>query len=115
MLQSIREHSQGWLAWLIVGLISIPFALWGINSYLDGGSNVSVASVNGTDISLSQYKNAMGNYRDRLQQMFGDSVDINSMDQTALKNEVVNGLVEQRVLSQVANESGMRISDKQVS
>ncbi len=115
MLQSIREHSQGWLAWLIVGLISIPFALWGINSYLDGGSNVSVASVNGTDIGLSQYKNAMGNYRDRLQQMFGDSVDINSMDQTALQNEVVNGLVEQRVLSQVANESGMRISDKQVS
>ncbi len=115
MLQSIREHSHGWLAWLIVGLISIPFALWGINSYLDGASSVSVASVNGADISLTQYKNAMGNYRDRLQQMLGDSVDINSMDQNILKSEVINGLVEQQVLTQVANESGMRISDKQVS
>ncbi len=115
MLQSIREHSQGWLAWLIVGLISIPFALWGINSYLNGASKVTVASVNGVDIDLVQYQNAMDNYRDRLQQVFGDSFDINSMDQNKLKQDVVNGLIEQQVLSQFAKENGMRISDKQLS
>lgn len=115
MLQSIREHSQGWLAWIIVGFISIPFALWGINSYLDGGSNVVVAKVNGTDIGLSQYQNAMENYRNRLEQMFGDSVDINSMDQNALKQNVINGLVEQQVLKQLGQDSGMRIGDEQVS
>jgi peptidyl-prolyl cis-trans isomerase D len=30
MLQAIREKAQGWIAWAIVILISIPFALWGI-------------------------------------------------------------------------------------
>ena len=115
MLQSIREHSQGWLAWLIVGLISIPFALWGINSYLDGGSNVNVARINGVDISLSQYQNAMQNYRERLQTVFGDSVDINGMDQNSLKQDVINALVEQQVLKQFGQNTGMRISDNQVA
>ncbi|MDQ7072654.1 MAG: SurA N-terminal domain-containing protein [Gammaproteobacteria bacterium] len=30
MLNFIRVHAQGWIAWFIVGLISIPFALWGL-------------------------------------------------------------------------------------
>ncbi len=115
MLQSIREHSQGWLAWIIVGLISIPFALWGINSYMDGGSNVTVASVNGKDIGLAQYQNAMQNYTERLQQMFGDKLDVNSMDQSSIKQEVIKSLIEQQVIDQVSKGSGMRISNNQLA
>ena len=40
MLQEIRERAQGWIAWFIVILISVPFALWGISSYFDGGSTL---------------------------------------------------------------------------
>ncbi|MDP6489078.1 MAG: SurA N-terminal domain-containing protein, partial [SAR324 cluster bacterium] len=36
MLSSIRNKSKGWIAYLIVGLITIPFALFGIQSYLGG-------------------------------------------------------------------------------
>ena len=43
MLQEIRERAQGWIAWFIVILISVPFALWGISSYLDGGSTLVMA------------------------------------------------------------------------
>ncbi|WP_420331502.1 SurA N-terminal domain-containing protein, partial [Pseudoalteromonas shioyasakiensis] len=37
MLQFIRDNAQGWIAWVIVGLIIIPFALWGLNEYVGGG------------------------------------------------------------------------------
>ena len=37
MLQTIRDRAHGWIAWAIVFLISVPFALWGIQSYLDIG------------------------------------------------------------------------------
>jgi peptidyl-prolyl cis-trans isomerase D len=46
MLETFREHSKGWLAKLILALITVPFALWGIDSYLQGaGSNVALAKV----------------------------------------------------------------------
>lgn len=37
MLQTIHDKAKGWIAYAIVGFISIPFALFGINSYMEGG------------------------------------------------------------------------------
>ena len=55
MLGAIRKKSKGWVAYLIVGLITVPFALLGIQDYLGGSSNPAVASVDGEDISLIYY------------------------------------------------------------
>jgi hypothetical protein len=35
MLQAINDRIKGWLGIVIVVLIGLPFALWGIQSYLD--------------------------------------------------------------------------------
>ncbi|WP_043756405.1 SurA N-terminal domain-containing protein, partial [Imhoffiella purpurea] len=51
MLQTIRDRAQGWIAWAIVILISIPFALWGIQSYLGVGGEPIAATVNGAEIT----------------------------------------------------------------
>jgi hypothetical protein len=50
MLQTIRDRAQGWIAWAIVILISIPFAFWGIQSYLGVGGEPIAAKVNGVEI-----------------------------------------------------------------
>ena len=49
MLQNIRDRATGWIAYVIVIGISIPFALWGIDQYFTGG-NIIVAEVNDTKI-----------------------------------------------------------------
>ena len=53
MLGAIRKKSKGWVAYLIVGLITVPFALFGIQEYMGGSSNPAVASVDGEEISLN--------------------------------------------------------------
>ena len=56
MLEAIRKHTTGWLAKLILALITIPFALFGIDSYFNqAGSNVAIAKVNGDKISIQEY------------------------------------------------------------
>ena len=48
MLDKIRNSTDSKLAKVILGIIIIPFALFGIDSYLSSvGSNVFVAKVNG--------------------------------------------------------------------
>ena len=37
MLTAIRYRVSGWIAYFIVLLISIPFALWGVDQYFGGG------------------------------------------------------------------------------
>ncbi|MEO1945011.1 MAG: SurA N-terminal domain-containing protein, partial [Candidatus Thioglobus sp.] len=55
MLSTIRNKSKGWVAYLIVGLITVPFALFGINQYFTGVSNVAVAVVNDDDIMKDEF------------------------------------------------------------
>ena len=52
MREAIREHAQGWIAKVILALLIIPFALWGIDSYFSGdGKEKPAATVNKVEIS----------------------------------------------------------------
>ena len=58
MLMTIRDKAQGWIAWAIVILISIPFALWGIQEYLGVGSEPLIAKVNDREITEREVETA---------------------------------------------------------
>ena len=56
MLQNIRDNAHGWWKWVLVPVLIVLFAFWGIGNYLGGSfSQNSVATVNGQDIPLSQF------------------------------------------------------------
>jgi len=59
MLQSIRDKSKGWLAYLIVGFISIPFLFWGIQQYIGVGGELVAATVNDTEISMRNFQRSL--------------------------------------------------------
>lgn len=113
MLQNIRDRAQGWLSGVIVIVICIPFALWGINEYIDASANVVVAEVDGTELDLRQFQQAYQRQRLELQALFGP--DVNQLDQDRLKQDVLERLVERALVQEVALDSGMSISDSQVA
>lgn len=113
MLSFIRERAQGWVAWVIVGLLIIPFALWGINEYLGNGGRLVVADVNGTEISRGEFQQAFYEQRGRMQQMFGEQYDARLLD-PQIKQRTINLLIDRELLLQYANEMGYRVSDKTV-
>ena len=115
MLNFIRERAQGWVAWFIVGLISIPFALWGVNSYLTGPSDVIVAKVNGETIKQAEYQRAFQQYRDRMRTSLGKDFDPTLFDSLELKKSVVNGLIEQNLLLSAGKDLGQSISSGALS
>lgn len=114
MLHFIRERAQGWIAWVIIGLLIIPFALWGINEYFGGGGSVSIASVNGTDISQRQFQQAFYQQRSRMQQMFGEQYDARLFDEQ-IRQGVINELIERELLRQYLDANGYRISESLVA
>jgi len=111
MLHFIRERAQGWVAWFIVGLISIPFALWGVNSYLTGPSDVVIATVNGETIKQVEYQQALQQYRDRMRNALAEKFDPAMFDSMEVKKSVVDGLIEQKLLLSVGQDLGQRISN----
>ncbi len=112
MLQSIRDKTSGWIAYLIIGLISIPFALWGINSYLGGGEQLPAATVNGDEISPQQLDFAYGRYRERLAAVFGGTLPAAFADENILKEQVLSQLIEEKVLLGYIKDAGYRVGDE---
>ncbi len=110
MLQSIRDRAQGVLAWIIVGLIAIPFALWGIHEYLRPTYKDIVAEVNGVELSRNEFKSNVHQRQRQLQAMFKNNIDLSFMKER-LEQETLNQMIENEVLIQTAVKAGLRIGD----
>ncbi len=113
MLTSIRERATGWIAWAIVILITIPFALWGVNSYFEGGVNVNVAEVDGTEIDYQTYQRALYSERDRVRRS-NPNASAEHLSGNVIGRAVIDGLVTEILLDQALNQLGFRISDQQL-
>jgi peptidyl-prolyl cis-trans isomerase D len=106
MLEAIRERSQGWIAKVILGLLIIPFALWGVDSYISGGGKEApAATVGDTEISQREFIKTLKEQ----QEQPGAKVE-----EKALRSLVMEQLVNTRVLSQAAGKAGFSILDPQV-
>lgn len=111
MLQFIRERAQSWIAWVIVILIIVPFALWGINQYFDGGKEAPAARVNDADISQQRLQQAFSQQQQRLREMLGANYRPEMFPEEKMRQQVLDGLIEQELLVQIARNSGMQIGD----
>ena len=112
MLLAIREKATGIIAWVIVGLISITFALFGLGSYFEADSTLEVAYVNGQGIGKREFDNVYYNQRQRMVQLLGGQAAL--LDDAALKASLIEDMVDERLTFQMATDSGMRVGDQQI-
>ncbi len=113
MLQRLRDRSQGVLAWIIVILICIPFALWGINEYFSAAAQVIVAEVNGQELELKEFQQAHQRYRQQLQSLLGGKLP-DAFNEERLKEQALNQMVASLLEQQTADQAGMRVGDREV-
>ena len=104
MLSSIRNKTKGWLAYLIVGLITIPFALFGINEYFTGASNIIVATINDDEISKEEFLSEFEPKKRRLQQELAEKYTTEF--DYVLKQSTIESMINRRLLDQLADELG---------
>ena len=114
MLLTIRDKAQGWIAYVIVILISIPFALWGIHEYTGGGSEPAVAKVGDVEITQRALDINVNNYRTRLTQQFGGRLPEIFTDEV-LRAQVLESLINDELLNQKTANLRIRAGDQMVS
>lgn len=115
MLDNLRQSTQNKFAKVILALITVPFALWGVDSYVrTGGSADGVAKVAGTKITPQEFNQALKEGLEQLRAQYGSAVDPAIVDTPEYRHSVLDGMVNQRVLLDNAIRSGMTISDNQL-
>ena len=108
MLQSIRDGSRSWGAKIIIGVMVAAMALFGIESLfgLFGSDPDEVASVNGQPIMRQQVELEV--------QRALRSGQVPPEQERALRNDILDQLITQQLLSQYAEEGGFAVSEQQL-
>ncbi|MDP1543074.1 MAG: SurA N-terminal domain-containing protein [Polycyclovorans sp.] len=114
MLQSIRDSLSGWVLWFVVGLIAVPFAFVGIESFRMGNSDPVLVEVGDTEITESQFRAAFDQRFRQLQQMMGDSFRPDMINTAEFRAAVLQDMSNEALLLQYAREQGYRGSDAEV-
>lgn len=115
MLEMIRSRAQGIFAWIIISLIVIPFAFWGVQEYLGGGPAAPAATVDGTPISQNELQRAYLQQRAQLEQMLGENFNPELFPEATMKPRLLEQLIERELFVQAAADSGMHIGDEQLA
>ena len=114
MLLDLREtvRNSKPIKYTLITIICIPFVLFGVGSYFSGGVAQYAAKVNGEEISVQQLESAYGQQRRQLAQMFGGQIPEGFGDETALRQQALDGLLRQQVLRNAVVDNDFTVSDK---
>lgn len=115
MLQSIRDRLTGILAFFILGILVIPFAFVGVNSYFTSGNENLVARVNDVDISYNDFNQSYTNYRRRMQSIMGAAFDPVQFDSLVARREHLDRLIDEEIIDQAASQIGLEIDDERLA
>jgi len=96
---------------VILALITIPFAFFGIDYYFRGDTAAGqVAKVAGSPIGQREFADALRQQQDAMRRMMQGRVDQAMLDSPEFRQQVLDSLVQERVLYAAALKQGMTVS-----
>jgi peptidyl-prolyl cis-trans isomerase D len=119
MLRGIHKASANWLGrvvmGVVLGLIAISFAIWGIGDIFRGFGQSTIAKVGGTEIRIDAFRQA---YQDQLQQLsrrvgrpiLPDQARALGLDRQVLGKVIADTLLEERVRAM-----GLGVTDAEIA
>jgi peptidyl-prolyl cis-trans isomerase D len=101
---------------IVLGLIAITFATWGIESYtrFTGGRD-AVAKVNGSEISQREFDEQLRAQQEGLRRMFGGQVDPAAFDNPETRRAVLDQMVNERVVATETAKRNLWFDDRRLS
>lgn len=112
MFDLVQENRR--LVQIVLALIIVPFALWGVDSYRKSGSGAQLASVNGEKIGQQEFDNALNQQLQRIREMAGANFDQALFDKPEIKHSVLDGLVSQHLMGIEARKAGLILTNEQI-
>lgn len=118
MLKLMRDSFQH-LKWILIFIVAVfilfVFVDWGAGGAAGGGSQESYAAqVNGYTISLRDFQRALYLTEQRYQQLYGQQLTEEVRQQLGLPRQVLNSLVDERLLLQEAERLNLNATQEEV-
>jgi peptidyl-prolyl cis-trans isomerase D len=113
MFDFVQEKKR--VVQVVLLLIIVTFAFFGVNSYMNSGGGSAPATVNGEKISQQEFDSALRQQQDRVREQAGSNYDPALFDKPEIKRMILDSMINQRLLSLQARKAGLTLSNDQLA
>jgi peptidyl-prolyl cis-trans isomerase D len=114
MLSLMRKHASSWIIKFLLAAIIVVFIPWGVQRYTSQRSS-RVADVNGTIITLNDYRNSYTNLVEQVRQSFGNNLNDELIQALQLRKRALDQLVDRALMLQEAEKLNILVSDEELA
>jgi peptidyl-prolyl cis-trans isomerase D len=110
----MRKHAGSWIIKFLLAAIIVVFIPWGVQRYTSGRSG-RVAEVNGSIITLDDYRTTYRNLVDQVRQSFGNNVNDEFIQTLQLPKRALDQLIDRALMLQAAEKLKIQVSDEELA
>ena len=134
MLQKLRDKTSGWIATVILGLLIVPFAFFGMESYMSQQVDNYAARIAQPpswwksapqvwpvsylwtfhDIDSQVYRERLEMVRMNMREQQGENFDPKAFESVENKRRILDALIDEQLMKLAAERDGIVISDAEV-
>jgi peptidyl-prolyl cis-trans isomerase D len=114
MLDSLRRSASGWVAKLLIGLLAVSFAVWGIADIFTGFGGDTVATVGDEEIDAVSYERELRVEMDRFSQRLGQPVALADARRFGIDRATLGRLINVAALDGATKDMGLAVGDEAV-
>lgn len=115
MLEALRKRASGWVAKVLIGLLVISFAVWGVADIFTGYRGDDVARVGKTEITVEQYRAALQREIQQVSRQYGSYLTMDQARALGLDGRVLGRLMAEAALDDEARSRGLGLTDEVVA
>lgn len=104
-------HEKKRFVQIVLALIILPFAFFGMDSFNQSGDGESLATVGGKNISQQEFDQALRQQQDSIREAMGDAYDPAMLDNPERKRAILENLVDQNLLMSQGRAAGLTVND----
>jgi peptidyl-prolyl cis-trans isomerase D len=115
MLAAIRAFAKSWVAAVLIGLLIVSFAIFGIRDVFRGHVSDAVITAGSRTITANDFRREFDNFRKRAEQEMGQPVSAQVAADNGLDRQVLQGLSTREAFAELLKRMGIRPADKLVA
>ena len=115
MLQQLRVASKSWVASVIIGVLVIAFALWGVADIFRGGTDTVVAQVGGVEISANDFDMQMKAQIRNLSEQTKNPITMEQAKAIGLDKNVLDQVIARAALDEQVRSLGLVASEATIA
>lgn len=116
MFAALRAFAKSWVAAVLMGLLIVSFAVWGIRDVFRGRiSGDAVVTAGSRTVSSTDYRREFEQFKSRVEQQTGQQIPNDVAAANGLDREVLQGLATREAFAELIHKLGIIPSDKLVA